>query len=148
MQQQQQQMQQMQMQMQATDTSSCICRLLSTCLLATPPRPVLCLPICMCCTAGRLSEMMIKVLHFQFGAATIDCVCGKAKRGKAKKRSQHAALSSLIVICVICSRDSAGFNIQFVQTFVESVESPSPPPLTLLSNSCCRHVFVYWKIAP
>lgn len=70
---------------------------------------------------------MIKVLNFQFGAATIDCVCGnriEAKRREAKKRCQRAALSSLIAICVICSWDSAGFNIQFVQTFVESVESP------------------------
>lgn len=61
----------------------------------------------------------------------IACVAIESRRSEAKKRCQRAALSSLIAICVICARDSAGFNIQFVQTFVESVESPcatSPCP--------------------
>lgn len=66
----------------------------------------------------------------------------QSNRGEAKRRSDASklALSSLIAICVICARDSAGFNIQFVQTFVESVESPcatSPHPCSPPVSCIC-----------
>lgn len=66
----------------------------------------------------------------------------ESRRSEAKKRCQRAALSSLIAICVICARDSAGFNIQFVQTFVESVESPCATACLPPFPSCVMYLYI------